>query len=379
MVLITITGLFLVALLAFANGSNDVSKAIATLVGSGVTSYRKAILWGTIWTVLGSLLAAVFSAPLIQTFTNGIVSSATGMTAIFPIATAIGAIGWVLFASRTGLPVSTTHAIIGGMMGAGLVAFGANGILWPSLTQKVVLPLLVSPLIALAVMFFAFPLVRWTIGSWKGYCLCLLPIRRTVLSMDERGALSSVTTPTEIVTVAGGASDCGLSYPAMVRLSLDSFHWLTSGLASFTRGLNDAPKIAALVVMTPMLLGSSSAPLPTALIFLTIALMMGLGSYLGGLRVTQVLAEKVTRMNHVEGFSANLTTAFLVATAARFGLPVSTTHVSASAIIGIGLKNGRAEVNWKTVREILLAWVVTLPASAILSAGVYLFLKAVWN
>lgn len=377
--LITIIGLFLVALLAFANGSNDVSKAIATLVGSGVTDYPKAILWGTLWTVLGSLLAAVFSFALVKTFTNGIVSSTMGMTAIFPIATAIGAIGWVLFATRTGLPVSTTHAILGAMMGAGLVAFGAHGILWPSLTQKVVLPLLVSPLIALAVMFLAFPFIRWTVGSWKGYCLCLLPIRRAVLSMDERGALSSVTSPTEIVTVAGGASDCGSSYPAVVRLSLDSFHWLTSGLASFTRGLNDAPKIAALVIMPPMLLGSSTVPLPTALIFLIVALMMGLGSYLGGLRVTEVLAQKVTKMDHVEGFLANLTTAFLVATAARFGLPVSTTHVSASAIIGIGLKNGRAQVNWKIVREILLAWVVTLPASAVLSAGVYFLLNAVWS
>ena len=101
---------------------------------------------------------------------------------------------------------------------------------------------------------------------------------------------------------------------------------------------------------------------------------MGLGSYLGGLRVTEVLAEKVTKMNHAEGLSANLTTSSLVLVSGMLGLPVSTTHVSSSAIIGIGLLKGLNSVRWTTVRDMALAWVVTLPASALLACIAYLIL-----
>ena len=104
---------------------------------------------------------------------------------------------------------------------------------------------------------------------------------------------------------------------------------------------------------------------------------MGLGSYFGGLRVTEVLAEKVTRMDHAEGLSANLTTSSLVLLSGSLGLPVSTTHVSSSAIIGIGLLKGLNNIRWTTVRDMVLAWIVTLPASAILSALTFLLLNRI--
>jgi PiT family inorganic phosphate transporter len=94
---------------------------------------------------------------------------------------------------------------------------------------------------------------------------------------------------------------------------------------------------------------------------------MGFGSVLSGLRVTETLAEKVTPMNPQEGFAANLTTSILIAVAARFGLPVSTTHVSSGAIIGIGLKRGKETIRWKVVFEMILAWIVTLPVSALIA------------
>jgi PiT family inorganic phosphate transporter len=99
---------------------------------------------------------------------------------------------------------------------------------------------------------------------------------------------------------------------------------------------------------------------------------MGLGNFFGGLRVTEVLAEKVTRMDHAEGLSANLTTSSLVLLSGSLGLPVSTTHVSSSAIIGIGLLKGLNNIRWTTVRDMVLAWVVTLPASALLAFLAYL-------
>lgn len=150
-------------------------------------------------------------------------------------------------------------------------------------------------------------------------------------------------------------------------IGLDSIHWVSSGLASFARGTNDAPKIVAM-----LLFGDAPAaradPLVPTLALASVACAMGLGSYLGGLRVTQVLAQRVTSMNHAEGLSATFTTSTLVLTAGWFGLPVSTTHVSSSAIIGIGLLKGFNAVQWTTVRDMALAWIVTLPAAAILAA-----------
>jgi PiT family inorganic phosphate transporter len=159
-------------------------------------------------------------------------------------------------------------------------------------------------------------------------------------------------------------------------VGLDTIHWISSGLASFARGTNDAPKIVAM-----LLLGSTTATWPSTssqlIAFGGVAIAMGLGSYFGGLRVTKVLAENVTKMSHTEGLSANLATSSLVLTSGFLGLPVSTTHLSSSAIIGIGLLKGRNSVRWTTVRDMVLAWVVTLPASALLAGVAYLILTKV--
>ena len=124
--LIAAVGLLLALFLAYANGSNDVSKGIATLVGSGASSFRAAIIWGTAWTVLGGLFAALASQGLVATFSGrGFLESPIAGVG-FPAAVALGALGWILFASKTGLPVSTTHAIAGALAGAGIVAQGAG-------------------------------------------------------------------------------------------------------------------------------------------------------------------------------------------------------------------------------------------------------------
>jgi PiT family inorganic phosphate transporter len=172
------------------------------------------------------------------------------------------------------------------------------------------------------------------------------------------------------VPVASVPSHCdraGLSGPT---LGLDSVHWLSSGLTSLARGTNDAPKIAGM-----LLLGSTTAAWPSPalqiLAFAGVAIAMGIGSYGGGRRVTEALAEKITTMDHVDGLSANLTTSSLVLLSGTLGLPVSTTHVSSSAIIGIGLLKGTTEVRWITVRDMVLAWIVTLPIAAVLACLAY--------
>ena len=374
---VSILAFMLVLALAFANGANDVSKAIATLVGSGVTGYRTAILWGTVWTVIGAGLSGLVATAMVKTFSQGLLAPGISTPPTLAAAVLTGAVLWVLVASWTGLPVSTTHALTGAIVGVGLVAFGAQGLVWTGIGTKIVLPLVLSPVLALTVSVLVHRLVRTVASRWEGTCLCVMPTAKALVVIDMHGATRTLFQATglgrPVVAVPAQCDRAGLNG---LTLGLDSIHWCSSGLASLARGTNDAPKIAAI-----LLLGSAVASWPSAVAqnaaLIGVALAMGLGSYLAGLRVTQVLAENVTRMDHSEGLSANLTTSSLVFVSAVMGLPVSTTHVSSSAIIGIGLLKGVSAVRWTTVRDMVLAWVVTLPASAILSALAYLLFSRI--
>jgi PiT family inorganic phosphate transporter len=367
----------LVFALAFANGANDVSKAIATLVGSGVTDHRSAIAWGTAWTMIGAAVAAFVARAMVNTFSHGLLQSGTIIEPAATLAVLTGAMAWVLFASRTGLPVSTTHALTGAIVGTGFVAFAGDGLIWSAIGKKIALPLLLSPFLALIVSFIVHPAVRLLAARWEGACVCVMPASRALVSIDAHGGTRTLFQTTSFGSpVMAVPSQCDRAGLQGLVVGLDTIHWISSGLASFARGTNDAPKIVAM-----LLLGSATAAWPSTssqlAAFGGVALAMGLGSYFGGLRVTEVLAGKITRMDHSEGLSANLTTSLLVLFSGTLGLPVSTTHISSSAIIGIGLLKGLNTVRWTTVRGMVLAWVVTLPASALLACIAYLILTRV--
>lgn len=372
---LSLLALLLVMALAYANGTNDVSKAIATLVGSGVSDYRAAIIWGTVWTVAGACLSAFVASAMLKTFSAGLILPGTAVPPALASAILIGAIGWVFVASKTGLPVSTTHALTGALVGAGLVSIGIQGLAWPAITGKIGLPLLLSPVLALTVAFLLHPALKHVADRWEGTCLCVMPASRALVTIDAWGNTRTLIQTSvlgqPVVAVPAQCERAGLQGLAV---GLDSIHWLSSGLASLARGANDTPKIMAM-----LLLGSASASWPSVAVqfgtLAAVAVAMGLGSYIGGFRVTEVLAEKVTRMDHVEGLSANLTTSSLVLVSATMGLPVSTTHVSSSAIIGIGVRKGLGAVRWTTVLDMVLAWIVTLPVAAVLAALAYVVLS----
>jgi inorganic phosphate transporter, PiT family len=367
-----------VLLLSFANGGNDVSKGIATLVGSGVTSYRKAIVWGTIWTVAGGLVASVFALELVRTFSaSGIVKSSEDLTKAFPAAISLGAFAWVMFTARTGLPVSTTHSIAGAICGTGVAAVGIDGITWVFLGKKIFLPLLFSPLIALGISWLLAPIISKLASRLERYCLCIESRKKVVFkpSLSRSGnmaAMSQIASSSKAGLIAGEKAACEASGATLRKFEvLDILHWLSAGTASFARGLNDAPKIAALALGA----GALGTGLPVSYAFLIVALAMGAGSIIAGLKVTETLSEKVTPMNAQEGFSANLTTSVLVMFASRLGMPVSTTHVSSGAIIGIGIKHGAKTVKWKMVLEMVFGWIITLPVTALLGYLIYRFLN----
>jgi inorganic phosphate transporter, PiT family len=357
-ILVVIAG----ALIAFANGQNDVSKGIATLVGSGVTRYRHAILWGALWTGVGGLAGAVVAGAMVTTFGNGLLAGGAAPTLATALAVLLGAAAWVLIATRTGLPVSTTHAFVGALTGVALVAFGTGGIRWDALQYKIVLPLLVTPVLALALTAMLLRATRRSAAAGVD-CACLAAPQIELAPRAQGTAYVSLAAPK---LVFASAKSCE-TQPAAVRVTMDQLHWATSAAASFARGLNDAPKIVALILAGAVLTRDG---IPLSVWFAVVTAAMVAGSLYGGLRVARVLAERVTRMDHHEGFCANLVTAALVGLGAWQGLPLSTTHVSTGAIVGAGTARAGA-IDWRTVRGLLLAWVITLPFAAVLAVGAY--------
>jgi PiT family inorganic phosphate transporter len=357
--------------LAWVNGGNDVSKGIATLVGAGLTDYRRAILWGALWTAVGGGVATLAATAMLQTFGQGLIVSGVTPTLSASLGALAGAAAWVLVATRASWPVSTTHALVGGIVGSAVVAYGVTGVAWASLGTKVVLPLLVSPLAAFVFARVAHGgLARsFRAGPAAADCVCVTaePMM-LVLPAAMAATLTAATTATPAmrwVTVVDHTAACQASRTVVAGVTVDRLHWLSSGAVSLARGMNDAPKIVALALATLALAPSAGSGGIAGLYGLVIAGMV-VGSLVGGRRVTRVLAEKVTPLDHHDGLAANASTAALVTAGAVFGWPMSTTHVSTGGIVGVG--SGRGSVDWRQVSIIGLAWVVTLPGAAALAA-----------
>jgi PiT family inorganic phosphate transporter len=363
--------LFAVLFLAYSNGANDNFKGVATLFGSGTTDYRKALAWATITTLAGSLLALILAHGLVETFKGkGLVPDAVTLQPTFLLAVSLGAALTVMLATWTGLPVSTTHALTGGLLGAGLMA-APGEVRFSSLGTSFVLPLLFSPVVALLLTVIIYPcfrLARRSLGVTTQSCVCVGTTFEEV-HLQADGTLALVRTGT--VVQVGQISECVERYQGKMlgfqaAPVVDGLHYLSGGAVGFARGLNDTPKIVAL-----LLAGEAVQPnLGLALV----AAVMAVGGILNAKRVAETLSRKITRMNPGQGFTANLVTSLLVAGASRLGLPVSTTHVACGSLFGIGIVNQTAR--WKMILTILLAWVTTLPIGAALSAILYFVIGA---
>jgi PiT family inorganic phosphate transporter len=299
---------------AFTNGANANFKGVASLYGSGTTTLRGALYWGTATTFLGSLAAAFFAQGLVSAFSGkGIVPDSLVAEPEFACAVAIGGALTSFLATRLGFPVSTTHALLGALLGAGLVGSGGD-VQVVALGKGFLYPLFFSPLVAAALGAVVYLLLK---------ALRLAPDHRT--------------------------------------RTLDVCHYLSAGAASFARGLNDTPKMAALLLAVP--------GLPLHWSFVIVAAVIALGALVDADKVAETLGKKVTAMNPGQGFAANLVTAGLVTTASFHALPVSTTHVSVGSLFGMGAVTGQAR--WRKAGEILLAWVSTVPCGALLAALAY--------
>jgi inorganic phosphate transporter, PiT family len=367
------------ALVAYLNGANDVSKGIATLAGSRVTNYQRAILWGALWTGVGGLASSVLSQAMIGTFGASLLREGIKPRFDGALAALLGAAACVGIATLAGLPVSTTHAIVGSVMGVYSLSLGFSGVNWAALGGKIVLPLLVSPFLSLILVLAVLRsarLITNRLGNTPE-CLCVA-VEPGLLAANlvVEGNSLAISQVTPRVDVAVGSQEaCTTERPSAFRVTSTELHWLTSGATSFARGLNDTPKIVALVLVTLAL--SAGTPVGKTSVFIVVALAMVVGSWMAGRKVTRVLAENVTPLDHQEGFIANLVTAGLVGPGAALGLPMSTTHVSSGAIIGVGVPK-KAELNWKTVQSMVLAWVLTIPLAAVLGVSAFMILRLVY-
>jgi len=351
--------------LAFANGANDNFKGVATLCGSGTLTYRRALAWATLTTLAGSLSATFLAGGLLERFSGkGLVADAVIADPRFLVAVAIGAAGAVLLATRFALPISTTHALTGGLVGAGMVVAGPQNLGYATLATGFVAPLLFSPLLSLVLAAGLYVGLRWVrrgLGVEEETCVCIGGVGQ--LAAVVPGA-DTVRLSSSLVVSVDNVERCERHYDGAVfgvdaQTVLERLHVLTGGAVGFARGLNDTPKIAAL------LLASHAFGAQEGMV-LVVLFIVG-GGLLGGRRVARTMAYGITGMNQGQGFSANLVTAFLVALASPFGLPVSTTHVSCGALFGIGAASG--EARWRMIGAILGAWATTLPVAAVLSAA----------
>jgi len=335
------SGLIAVVVIALAfdvmNGFHDGCNAVSTVIYTGALKPRTAIAISAAFNFLGPLVMGVAVAKTI----GGIINSADA-TAHLVIAALLGALLWDVLTWIWALPVSSSHALVGGLIGAGLAALGTGGIHW----NKVVLifvSLFLSPIIGIATGFLLMSVSRFILHKIR-------------LDLDKADAF----------------------YKHMQVIS--------SSWVSFSHGSNDATKVMGIIAI--FLAADQGLSVndyiaqngfPTWVI-LTCAAAMAVGTYLSvrSFRLIRTLGEKITHLHPVNGFSAEVGGAMVIQVASLFGLPVSTTHVVTSAVTGTGLATGLGSVSWKVFRAIMLAWVVTLPFCAGAAALLYFALNLIF-
>lgn len=357
---------------AYANGANDNFKGVATLFGSGTTDYRKALWWGTVTTFAGSVTVLFLATELIATFQGkNLIPGVLTQSPRFLAAVILGTAATVMLASKLGIPISTTHGLTGALFGAGMVAVGLQLGFQTFLTSFFV-PLLVSPLLSVVLALFGYPILSRfakAAGLSNNSCFCIGSVPGKASAVTPSGVVILETTPgLRVVMDQQGACEQPLSgtiFGVNGERVLDAAHYLSAAAVSFARGLNDTPKIVAL--------GLVAAGLEMEGSIILIGLVMAMGGIIGARKVAETVSKRITAMDPEQGLAANLITSILVIFASKWGMPVSTTHVSCGALFGIGIANGQAQ--WKMIRTILAAWVLTLPTAALLSGVIYSLLR----
>ena len=324
-----LSGLLLVTvvlalLFDFSNGWHDCANAVATVVSTRVLRPLTAVLLAGALNIAG----AFFSTAVAKMIGGGIVFP-DAITNVVVAGAMAGAICWNLFTLILGLPTSSSHALIGGLVGAA-VAHGGWAVVQFKGLQKILEAMILSPLLGFGMGFLIMVLVSWS----------FFRVHR------------------------------GLATKLFSRLQL-----LSASFMAFSHGANDAQKVMGVITLALVASGQlTSAEVPTWVI-VACALAMGLGTTVGGWRIIHTLGMKMVKLEPVHGFAAETGAATVLLFTAQFGLPVSTTHTITSSILGVGSTKRLSAVRWGVTSKILSAWIFTLPGAALLGAGAYTILS----
>jgi PiT family inorganic phosphate transporter len=317
--------LLLVSLLAialafdFMNGRNDAANSIATIVSTRVLSPRYAVAWAAFFNFVAFL---VFGLNVASTVGKGIITpEAISDHVIF--GALVGAISWQIFTGYFGIPSSSSHALIGGLVGAGVTNAGLGAIVWPGL-GKTAGAIVLSPVTGLAIALFLVLAVSWAFVR---------------------------------------------SAPARVDGIFRKVQFISASLYALGHGGNDAQKtmgiITALLYAHGQLSGAFHVPF---WVVVSCNFAMALGTLLGGWRIVHTMGSRITRLSPLQGVCAETAGSITLFMATGLGIPVSTTHTITGAIVGVGAARRTSAVRWNIARRILVAWVVTMPAAALVGA-----------
>jgi PiT family inorganic phosphate transporter len=325
-----LVGLIVVALLFdFLNGLHDAANSIATIVSTRVLRPRYAVMWAAFFNFIAFLF---FGTHVAQTIGKGIVE-ADVVTPAVVFGALMGAIVWNVVTWLGGIPSSSSHALIGGLLGAAVAKAGPGAVLWSGLGPTLV-AIVASPFIGFLLALLLVLIVSWTF----------------------------VRTP-----------------PLAVDRTFRSAQFLSASLYSLGHGGNDAQKtmgiIAVLLYSQGLLGGTFHVPF---WVVIACQAAMGLGTLLGGWRIVHTMGSKITRLSPMQGFCAETGGAITLFGATFLGIPVSTTHTITGAIVGVGAARRVSAVRWNVASNIVVAWVLTIPASALIAALCY-YLTRLWS
>jgi inorganic phosphate transporter, PiT family len=314
----------------FTNGFHDTANAIGTAVGTRALPPRLAVGLSAVLNLVGAVVTTQLLHAEVANTVGSLVAPAGGVALSMLVAVLFGAITWNLFTWRAGLPSSSSHALIGALIGMGLTVYGVDAVQWGEV-YPVFVALITSPIA----------------GLFLAYLITVM-----FLNLLRRARPSQANT-------------------AFRRLQLFS-----SGFVAFSHGANDAQKTMAIITLALFSSGYLSEFAVPTWVALAAALAIGLGTWAGGWRIIRTMGTRIVRMNPVDGFAAQTVAAAVIQLATAWGLPVSTTQVVSGAVMGAGATRRVSAVRWGVARRIVWAWIFTIPASAALAALGALLVKA---
>ncbi|MCK9630822.1 MAG: inorganic phosphate transporter [Methanoregula sp.] len=381
---IVLFGIILALALNFVNGLNDASHSIATVVATKALSPFKAVLYTGICNMIGPFL---FTTAVAATIGTAIVH-ASGLTPLSIVVAMGAAIGLVFVATRSGIPISSSHAMVGGLLGAGIAVAGLSAVILPSIStlEQVAFYGLIGGVIGAIILglFTASFKEDIRLGAMLG-AVCgaalIIPVLMLSGALKISGLLAIVLFIfiSPIIGIVGAfLFDILISHlfrysrRNRMRRIFQPLHVLASLLQATAHGANDGQHavgvITALLVSSGLLL---TFDVPQWVI-LTSAVAIGLGTCFGGWQVVDKMAKQITKIRPYQGFCAATASSAILVAITEVGIPVSSTHAINGAIIGVGATRGKNAVQWKVVREMMTAWIITIPlAIAVAWAGYF--------